>query len=305
LHHSSRRNRPAGRAVALGSLGLVVAAAACGGGGSPSATTNRSTATAAPVQTFPGPAGLTAAAQPQPDGYMWLLARPPTGANLQLLNLTTGKIYQVVPASAASVAVTQSPSGLVGVGLASGATGALELRNGSSGVPVATVPVGAPVKGVYAGTDGTTFYVLNGTAASASVTLVNSQTDKASVSVPVPLDTVSVVVDPAGQNLFALGSNGTVDQIGIGSGAVTASFRVGPNPVQLAVSSSGSTLYVLKSTASGADVGVVDIATESQTRALPAPANSVGLQPSADGRSLYLVVGTSQIGNIQEFSLPS
>lgn len=244
-------------------------------------------------------------AQPQPNGFMWLLARPAAGANLQLLNLTTGKVTQVVPASASSVAVTQSPSGLVGVGLASGTTGALELRNGASGVPVATVPVGAPVKGVYAGADGTTFYVLNGTATSASVTLVNSQTDKASVSVPVPLDTVAIVVDPSGQDLYALGSNGTLDQIGIGSGTVTASFGVGRDPVQLAVSSSGSTLYVLKSTAHGADVGVVDVATESQKRALPAPADSVGLQPSTDGRSLYLIVGTSSIGNIQVFTLPS
>jgi DNA-binding beta-propeller fold protein YncE len=236
---------------------------------------------------------------------MWLLARPTGGANLQLLNLTTGKIAQVVPVSAHSVAVTQSPSGLVGVGMASGTTGALELCNGTSGVPVATVPVSAPVTGVFAGADGTTFYVLNGTSSAASVTLVNSQTDKASISVPVPLDTVAIAVDPTGQNLFAVGSNGTLDQIDIGSGTVTGSFKVGPNPVQLAISSTGSTLYVLKSITGGANVAVVDVATESQTRALPAPADSVGLQLSADGRSLYLVVGTSKIGNIQEFSLPS
>jgi len=228
-----------------------------------------------------------------------------SGANLQLLNLTTGKITQIVPVSSNSVAVTQSPSGLVGVGMASGTTGALELCNGSSGVPVATVPVSAPVKGVFAGADGTTFYVLNGTPTAASVTLVNSQTDKASISVPVPLDTVAIVVDPTGQNLFALGSSGTIDQIDIGSGTVTGSFKVGPSPVQLAISSPGSTLYVLRSVAGGENIAVVDVATESQTRALPAPAHSVGLQPSVDGQSLFLIVGTSSIGNIQEFPLPS
>jgi DNA-binding beta-propeller fold protein YncE len=291
------------RALALGVIAVL--STACSAGSASPAVTTAPRPPVAPTQTFPGPAGLVGGAQPQPNGYMWLLARTTTGANLQLLNLTTGKVTQVVPASADSVAVSQSPSGLVGVGLASGKTGALELCNGSSGVPVATVPVSAPVKGVYAGADGTTFYVLNGTTAAVSVTLVNSQTDKASISVPVPLDTVAVVVDPAGQNVFALESDGNLDQIDIGSGTVTASFKVGSNPVQLAISSTGTTLYVLKSIADGADIGVVDIATESQTRALPAPADSVGIQPSSDGESLYLVVGTASIGNIQVFSVSS
>ncbi len=286
-------------------MAVGASVAACGSGGSGSTGTTATTRPAAPVQTFAGPAGLSGATQPQPDGYMWLLARLQGSANLQLLNLTTGKITEVVPASASAVALAQSPSGLVGVGLASGSTGALELRNGSSGVVVDTVPIGAPVKGVFAGTDGTTFYVLNATAASASVTLVNSQTAKSSVSVPVPLDTVAIAVDPSGQDLYAVGSSGTLDQITIGSGAVAGSFSVGRSPVALGISPSGSTLYVLKSTSSGADVGVVDVATEAQVRALPAPAQSVGVQASLDGHALYLVVGTTTYGNVQVFTLPA
>ncbi len=299
--HLRTRRRPA----TLSALtALAVAATACASGGSGAATTTTARPTA-PVQTFAGPAGLAAASQPQPDGYMWLLARLPGSANLQLLNLTTGRISQVVPASSSSVDVAQSPSGLVGVGLASGSTGALELRNGSSGVLVATVPIGAPVKGVFAGSDGTTFYVLDATASSASVTLVNSQTARASVSVPVPLDTVAIAVDPSGQDLFAVGSSGTMDQITVGSGAVTGSFPVGRTPVALAISPSGSTVYVLKSTTSGVDVGVVDVATEAQQRALPAPAHSVGVEASLDGHALYLVVGTPAYGNVQVFTLPA
>ncbi len=287
-------------AVVVGAVALTVTA--CGGGSS-SASTTTSTTADAPTQTFAGPAGLADAAQPQPNGYMWLLARPTGSANLQLLNLATGKITVVVPASADSVAIAQSPSGLLGVGIGTRTTGSLELRNGTSGVPVATVPIGAPVSAVFAGADGTTFYVLNGTSSSSSVTLVNSQTDKATVSVPVPLDTRSIVVDPTGQNLFAVGSGGTLDQISVGSGMVVASFPVGATPVALGISTSGQTLYVLKSTDGGVNVGVVDVQTESQTRALPAPANSVGVEPSIDGRSLYLVVGTNDIGNIQVFPL--
>ncbi len=234
---------------------------------------------------------------------MWLLTRSYGAANLQQLNLTTGKIALVIPESASAISVAQSPSGVIGVGIGTAATGALELRNGSSGAVVSTVPIGAPVKGVYAGADGTTFYVLNGTSTSVSVTLVNSQTDRVSVSVPVPLDTIAIAVDPTGQSLFALGAGGKLDQITIGSGTVAASFSVGSNPIQLAVSTSGSTIYVLKSTSSTANVGVINVATEAQTKALPAPANSVGIQASSDGQSLLLVVGTSSYGNIQVFSL--
>ncbi len=168
---------------------------------------------------------------------------------------------------------------------------------------MATVPIGAPVKDVYAGADGTTFYVLNGNNSSSSVTLVNSETDKTSASVPVPLDTVAIAVDPSGQNLFALGSQGKVNQITIGSGAVAADYPVGQHPIALAVSTSGSALYVLNNVGGGANVGVIDVATESQTKVLPAPAGAVAVQVSPDGGSLYVAVGTPTVGNVQVFAI--
>jgi len=61
---------------------------------------------------------------------------------------------------------------------------------------------------------------------------------------------------------------------------------------------------VLRSTPTADNVAVVDVATESQVRALPAPTHSVGVQASLDGHSLYLVVGTATYGNIQVFALP-
>lgn len=284
---------------------MAVIGAGCGSGGTAPATTTPSVGPSRPSHVYPGPAGLIAGAQPQPDGFMWLLARVGGTADLQKLNLTTGRVDQVVPASSSSSSLAQSPSGVIGVGLATASTGALELRNGASGGLVSSVPIGAPVKDVVAGADGTTFYVLNGTTASASVTLVNDQTDKISVTLPVPLDTVAVTVDPTGQTLSALRADGHVDQINLGTGSVEASFPVGTTPVQLTTSDTGTTLYVLKRTngGAGADVGVVDTTTETQTRALPAPANSVGLQISPDGRTLYLVVGTPRYGNVQAFPL--
>lgn len=246
-----------------------------------------------------------AGSQPQPNGLMWLLARVHGATSLQELNLTTGNVGLVVPTSSDSVALSQSPSGLIGIGLATATTGALELRNGASGAIVANVPVGAPVKAVTAGSDGTTYYVLNGSSTSVSVSLVNGQVGQVSETVPVPLDTVAIAVDPGGHSLFALRAGGRVDQITLGTGAVTANFPVGSNSRQLTMSNTGSTLYVLKSGegSSTSNVGVVDLATEAQTNALPAPANSVGLQLSPDGQSLYLVVGTPFVGNVQQFAL--
>jgi hypothetical protein len=256
-----------------------------------------------PSATYPGPDGLLAGAQPQPNGVMWLLASAHGLADLQQLNLSTSKIDQIVPESSSANSISQSSSGVLGVGTATATTGALELRNGSSGVLLATVPIGAPVKDVFAGADGSTFYVLNGNSSSASVTLVNSQTDKTSVSVPVPLDTIAIAVDASGVNLFALGSGGKLDEITIASQTIAASYAAGANPVALAISTSGSTIYALNSHASVANVGVIDVATERQTEALPAPANAVGVQVSVDGQSLYDMVGTATYGNVQVFPI--
>ncbi|MGA8724568.1 MAG: hypothetical protein WB565_05965 [Acidimicrobiales bacterium] len=275
----------------------------CGGSASGNGTSAAASQVVKPTATYPGPDGLLAGGQPQANGDMWLLANSHGTANLQQLNLSTSKIDQIVPESTGANSLSQSSSGVIGVGVATATTGALELRNGSSGVLLATVPIGAPVKDVFAGYDGSTFYVLNGNSTSASVTLVDSQTDKPSVSVPVPLDTTAIAVDPPGVNLFALGSAGKVDEITIGSQTVAASYSVGSLPVALAISASGSTLYVLNNHSSVASVGVIDVATEHQTEALPAPANAVGVQVSVDGQSLYDIVGTSSYGNVQVFSI--
>jgi hypothetical protein len=288
----------------MGTLAVGALLVGCGGSASGNATSSAAASQAVkPSATYPGPDGLLAGGQPQANGDMWLLANSHGTANLQQLNLSTSKIDQIVPESTGANSLSQSSSGVIGVGVATATTGALELRNGSSGVLLATVPIGAPVKDVFAGYDGSTFYVLNSNSTSASVTLVDSQTDRASVSVPVPLDTTAIAVDPSGVNLFALGSGGKVDEITIGSQTVAASYSAGSTPVALAISASGSTLYVLNNHSSVANVGVIDVATERQTEALPAPANAVDVQLSVDGQSLYDVVGSPTYGNVQVFPI--
>jgi DNA-binding beta-propeller fold protein YncE len=290
-------------------LALVAALACAGvllaldGSGSPPREPKKLAATVKPVAIYPGPRGLVAGAAPQPNGYMWLLAESGTTATLQELDLATHEVASVVPESSAARAIAQSPSGVVAVGLGTRTTGAVELRNGSSGALLATVPVGAPVKAVYAGADGSTLYVLDATASSASVTLVSLTSDQTSTSVPVPLGTVSIVVDPAEQHLFALTASGVVDEVNIGDGSVAARFDVGSGAIGLAISSTGARLYVLKSAGSATNVGVVDVATERQLAAVPAPSGCAAIQVSPNGQSIYDVVGTSAYGNVQVFPL--
>ncbi len=236
---------------------------------------------------------------------MWVLDRTNGVANIQQVDLVSGKVTEIVPVSANADSLSQSSSGILGVGIGTGTAGALELRNGTSGALIATVPVGASVKDVFAGADGSTFYVLNGNASSSSVTLVNTTTHQPSVSVPVPLDTIAIAVDPSGANLFALQAAGTVDQITIGTGQVAGIFTVGRHPVAVAVAPQGGTIYVLKHAGpSVMNVGVIDVNTERQLRVIPAPSNAVDIQLGLDGRSIYDLVGTTSYGNIQVFPLP-
>ena len=288
--------------AALACAGVVVAATA--GGSSPTAAKNPALkAPGKPLSTYAGPKGLVAGAAPQPDGYMWLLTNTGGTATLQELNLTTHEVTSIGPESAAAHSVAQSPSGVIAVGLSTKTAGAVELRNGDSGALLATVPIGAPVRDVFAGADGSTLYVLDANASSASVTLVSLQSDQPSTSVPVPLSTVSIAVDPSEQHLFALTSSGIVDEVDIGDGSVAARFAVGAGAMQLAISPGGTRLYVLKSAEGAMNVGIVELATERQVSVRAAPAGCVDIQLSPNGQSIYDVVGTGTYGNVQVFPL--
>jgi len=298
---TAARRRRTGRAALLVLLaGLTPALAACGGGGTAAPPSTRPATH--PLAAVPAPAGLLGGGAPQADGQMWVLGGTSSSRTLQLLDLTDGKAALIVPESAAAAAVSQSPSGLLGVGLATATTGALEVRNGATGALQASVAVGAPVRAVAAGGDGTTFYVLDGTSSVASVALVNAAAGRAGVTLPVPADTIAVAIDPLGQNLYALERSGQVTQVAVGSGQVVARYAVGASPRRLAISSDGHTLYVLKGSGGVDDVSVVMTTTERQVAALPAPADCVGLELSLDGRQLYELVGTPSIGNIQVFA---
>ena len=81
-----------------------------------------------------------------------------------------------------------------------------------------------------------------------------------------------------------------------------SSFRTGDGARSIALSPDGNTLYVLKGPAAAPNVAVVDVATQSVQRVMPAPANCLQILVSANGGELYQMVGTPGYGNIQVFA---
>ena len=191
---------------------------------------------------------------------------------------------------------------MIGLALGTDRAGALELLDGRTAKVIRTVPLSAPAREVVVASDGATFYVLTAWGSSSSVAVVDSQDGRVQGTVPVPLKAVSVAPDVRQTTLYVLQRDGRVSQISIADGKVAATFVVGDSAQSLARSPDGTALYVLKDTDAGANVAVVDVATESVRRVLPAPANCLEVLVSPSGSQLYEVAGTAGYGNIQIFA---
>jgi DNA-binding beta-propeller fold protein YncE len=256
-----------------------------------------------PSHIYPGPAGLTSIGQPQSNGVMWILAGSTSVKALDQLDLSSSKVLGAVPESPSADCVAQSPSGVLAVGLATPTSGAVELHNGATGALVATIPVGDPVRQVAFGADGTTLYVLNGTASSMSIAVVDTQAKTIQGSIGVSLATVAIAPTPEQTAIWTLQSSGSAAEVATAGTTVLAQFPVGHSGAALALSPSGNTLYALKGHSTAPNVAVVDLATEQVSKVLPAPADAVAIAVAPSGSALYVGVGTPTLGNVQAFSL--
>jgi DNA-binding beta-propeller fold protein YncE len=280
--------------VTLAAAGL----AACSSGGSASGPPT-ARAAVKPQLILSAPKNLLAAGQPQPNGTLWALAGNAAGKELFDINLANGSGIGSVAVSKTARSVSESIGGVIGLALGAPGAGALDLINGTTGKVTKTILLGAPARDVIVGSDGATFYVLNGTAKSAGVTIVNSRNGAVRGTVQMPPNTVSIVPDSLGASVYALQPDGRVSQIAIAGGKTLTSFPTGPGARSIALSPDGSTLYVLKNAGRAPNVAEVDIATEVMQRVLPAPRGCLQVLVSADGSLLYQLVGTSSYGNIQ------
>ena len=197
--------------LALTSATLV---AGCGGGGSASgsgqATTSR--ARLLPQRIVRAPRYVVSAAEPQSNGIIWALAGR-KGSGLYEIDPTSDRVMGSFSVSASARSVAESSPGILGLALGSHTSGALELFDGRTSKVIKTVPLPAPARYVTVGSDGTTFYVLNGWRRAASVTLVNSQNGAVRGTVAVPADTVAVAPDISQTDLYVLERNGLVSAI--------------------------------------------------------------------------------------------
>jgi DNA-binding beta-propeller fold protein YncE len=290
-------------AIALTSATLV--AAGCGGGGSATGSGQAKTSRAQllPQQIVRAPRHVVSAAEPQSNGIIWTLAGSKS-SGLYEIDPTSDRVMGSFSVSGAARSVAESSPGILGLALGSKTSGALELFDGRTSKVLKIVPLPAPARYVTLGSDGTTFYVLSGWAHSASVTLVNSQNGRVRGTVAVPADTVSVAPDVPQTDLYVLERNGLISDISISGGAPPSRFSIGRDHGRsLALSPDGNTLYVLKGTPAVANVAVVDVATQSVRRVLPAPSHCVQVLISATGKQLYEVAGTRHYGNIQIFAV--
>ena len=287
------------RATAVIALMSAAALAGCGGNGTSAGS--KPNAGSVPQRIVRAPKSMLAAAQPQSNGIMWALAGG-RSTGLFAMDSASGQVTGSVSVSSSARSVTESSTGVLGIALGTSRSGALNLLNGRTAKLLQTVPLPAPARQVVVGSDGTTFYVLAGWATSASVSIVRSGNGRVEGTVPVPADAVSAVPDVQQTMLYVLGQDGRISEIAISGGKVLARFTVGDLGRSLALSPDGGTIYVLKGTDEVSNIAVVDVATESVRRVLPAPSHCLEILVSASGSQLYEVVGTAGYGNIQVIS---
>ena len=286
--------RSARLAACLAAASLVAACSSSSSGGAPSSKL---------ASIIPASAGLIAGTSPTSDDRVWVLAGTPRVKTLSQLNLRDGKQVSIVPVSADAIAVTASVSGVLCVGTATRRSGAIELRNGSTGALLTTVPVAAPVIDVAAGSDGTTMYVLYGLHGVFTVAEVDSQTGLVEVTLPVLKDAVALAPTPAQDAIYVVSASGLIDEVSTSDGRRLAEFRVSDTGIDLTLAPSGKTMYVLEGPAPAPAIAVIDLAKDAQTSVGPAAANSVGIAPGYDDQHLYDFVGTSAVGNVQLIAL--
>ena len=256
-----------------------------------------------PQRILRAPGSLVSATQPQANGYMWMLAGV-SSMGLFEMDSSTGHLTGSVSVSGAARSVAETSTGVIGLALGTARSGALELLS-STGKVTKTVPLPAPARQVVVGSDGTTFYVLTGTATTASVTIVSSRDGRILGSVPMPSDAVSVVPDvrrdhpvrPGGQRA------GRSDRHHRGQGR--RQIQGGHQGRHGAVDRAqpGRQHALRPEAADGvSNIADVNVATEAVRKVLPAPSHCVGMLVSSGGGQLYELVGTARYGNIQVFA---
>ncbi len=250
------------------------------------------------IHIYPTASGTESAGGPESNGTLWVLAGSASAQAVYPLLLTQATVGPAIPLPASASTVALVPNGPLAVGLAS-MPGAVQWRTVPNAKLSGSLALPGPVVTLAAGTSGSHIYALWKTSAGESVGQIRVNPPAVVTQWPVPANTVSLVPGPQGAHLYTLTSAGQVTEWAIATHQAVGQFVVGQSGRSLAVNPAGTVLYALKGRGTVRNVAVVSVATESVKKVLPAPADSLQILISPDGRSLYVVVGDSAMGNVQ------
>ena len=285
----------------VGLCGLLLAA--CSSNTS-STGTNTNSVVVKPVKSFSGPAQLTSAGPVMTNNTQWLLAGTARDKTLVQINLNTGALGTPVPESSNAVAITETINYVLAVGIATPTSGSVEIRNGSNGALVKTIPVSAPVFSISSSSDGSLIYVLTKAGNVSALQEIATASDAlVSTSIPLVSDAISVAATTNGGDFFVLEANGKIDEVPASGVGRVESFSVGSNATSIVLSSDSQTLYALKCPPGSCNVSIVDVIGQQVEKVIPAPLDTVSINLSLSGGSIWDAVGNSAVGNVQEFSL--
>ena len=287
--------------VSVGLCGLLLAACSSN---SSSTGSDTNAVVVKPVKSFSGPAQLTSAGPVMTNNTQWLLAGTATDKTLVQINLNTGALGTPVPESSNAVAITETINSVIAVGIATPTSGAVEIHNGSNGALVKTIPVSAPVFSISSSSDGSLIYVLTKAGNVSALQEIATASDAlVSTSIPLVSDAISVAATTNGGDFFVLEANGKIDEVPASGVGRVESFSVGSNATSIVLSSDSQTLYALKCPPGSCNVSIVDVIGQQVEKVIPAPLDTVSINLSLSGGSIWDAVGNSAVGNVQEFSL--
>jgi hypothetical protein len=283
-------------------VGLGLVASACGSSAKSTATQRVSDTHPQPTAIVPVSSGAVSLGPLQANGTFAILAGTPSTKGVFIYDLATHHEVGSYSVSALADSVTELPDGIIAVGLSGQGVGAVDLYSNSRNV-VASVPVAGPVISLALATNGNGILVLEGTQSSRAVAILDTTTRVATTTIPVASNTVAVVDSAHGHELYGLGSSGTVSVYASATGQEIGGFPVGHSGSSLTLAPNGTQLYVLKGRRDVRNVAVVDLNTQRDLRALPAPAGAVTLQPSLGGQHLLELASVAASSNVQEWPL--
>jgi hypothetical protein len=289
------------RWAALAMVGGIVLAS-CSGAGNATTTTATPAAIRAIVQTEPDTSDFV---RPTAASETWVLSGTRLVKEISLINLSTHHSVTTVGVDDGARAVATSANGVLAVasGHAHGTAGTLDLYRAGNGRLQDVIPLPGPALTVVSGAHATSFWVLERIGSARVVATFSSTGTPLGAAVPVSSHVIDIAVFPDQSALWGLLADGTIEQIGLPTGAVSTSFGTGQAATALALSPSGTTAYVLRGDIAAPNVAQVNLSTQSNTTVYPAPAHTVALAVSASGRTMYVAASTHRFGTLQAFEL--